>query len=187
MKKTNDYTLNGRLSCTTWTGFIAECKSRGIDITGRKFVDLEAEMLKVLDAETAQAAVVEETAPTAMDTNKFVVDGKLGDAIIKRLMLGGKDRNGKSHRPSVFMGTKAKDPDNIDRLMITMKHLFGVIGDVYGLDAKDESSKETIHAVINTFCRIKMLRYKKYDTGAVVFYPTEKMAYRAIELSVMSK
>ena len=187
MKKTNDYTLGGRLSCTTWNGFIAECKSRGIETTGKKFAELEAEMLKALDAEVAQETATEVAAPADIDIHNFQVDNAHGDAIVTRIVLGGKDRNGKSHGPAVYTATKSQDPESQGKLMVTAKRLFAIVGDVYGVSKDDPQGEATIKGAIRTLCKYGYLNYKKYDSDHVAFFPTERMVYKAIQVAHMPK
>lgn len=214
-KMNNDYTMGNRIQATNWTEYIAVCKGYGLKVGGKKFAELEAEMEVVLaeeakasvpvapiavpaipaapaSEETKDTAAEETAAPVAEDTavidiNNFVIEDKYGDAIVRRLMLGGRDRNGKGHGPAAFVATKSKDPVNNGRLMVTMAKLFATIGDVYGLKKEDPNSDLVIKGVIQTLCRNGFLKFKKYKDGGMVFFPTEWMAYKAIQLGSKAK
>ena len=165
-KMNNDYTMNGRLASTNWTEFKAECKTRGLNPGTKKFVELEAEMEKILSAESTPVAKQDE----------FVLTKKMGDAIVRRIMVGGKDRNGKQHSAAMFTATKSKDPDVNGKLMITMSKLYAIIADVYELEINAPGNDDFIKKnVINYLCKNGWLTFKRYETGALSFFPTVKM------------
>lgn len=73
---------------------------------------------------------------------------------------------------SSFVATKG---DNKGCRMITMKVLFAVIGSVYGKDC----GKEFIQDKINELKTQGYIGFKRYESGALVFYPTVKAAVLA--------
>lgn len=165
-KKTNDYTLNGTLTAKNWTEFKAVCKEHGINCGTKKFDELVMELSAILSAKTEPAV-----------TKEFVVTQKMGDAIIRRIRVGGKDRNGKTHSAAMFVATKSKDPETNGKYMVTMSKLYAIIADVYGLKEGEPGNDDFIKkSVINYLCRTGWLSFKRYDTGAMVFFPTVKMA-----------
>lgn len=167
-KKNNyDYTLNGTINATSWTEFKAVCKNEfGINCGTKKFIELKAEVEAILDAKAS--AVKEEV---------FVVSKGMGDTIVRRIMLGGKDRNGKQHSAAMFKATKSKDPEVNGRYMVTMAKLYAIIADVYGLQEGDPNNDDFIKkGVINYLCRNGWLTFKRYEGGGISFFPTVKMS-----------
>lgn len=200
-KSNNDYTLGGRIESQSWTEFVAVCRSHGINCGGKKFVVLKAELETLLAEKEAIPAVTPATidvAPVVIDVTpvvepipvvapvvipeakgEFILTKKMGDAIARRIMYGGIDRNGKAHGPAMFKVTKSKDPEVNGKLMVTMSKLYGIIADVYGLSndaAKREKNDAFIKkGVINYLCRHGWLAFKKYESGGISFFPTQKM------------
>lgn len=206
----NDYTMGGRLpSCDSEHSLKVMCGIVGIPTEGKTIEELKQALEAYLPTqEFPHAPHVEEeviekpsddatdelasddskddadkgTADTHININKFVVDEKLGHEIVLRLLIGAKDANGKFHPPVAFVATKAKDPETNGKLIVTMKKLYAIVGDVYGLSKGDPSSELVIKGVIQTFCRLKLLSFKRYDNGCIVFFPTEKMSLMAVRL-----
>lgn len=165
MKTKNDYTMGGAITAKNWTEFKAVCKEYGINCGTDTFAILSQKLSAILSAKTEPAVAKE-----------FVVTQKMGDAIIRRIRLGGKDRNGKTHSPAMFMATKSKDPETNGKYMVTMAKLYAIIADVYGLKKDEPGNDEFIKKnVINYLCKNGWLVFKRYETGALSFFPTVKM------------
>lgn len=186
-KVKNDYTLGGLVESTTWPEFIAICKTEGIDTTHRKFVDLSVELKDKLSSKKAAVSVPEEKAASVMsaEENKapeaindgFVLGKSKGEAIVRRIVCGGVDRNGKAHTAAMFKATKSKDPEVNGRYMVTMAKLYAIIADVYGLQEGDPNNDDFIKkGVINYLCRNGWLTFKRYEGGGISFFPTVKMS-----------
>ena len=165
-KMNNDYTMGGMVTAQNWTQFKAVCKEHGINCGNKKFNELAMELSAILSAKTAPA-----------QQKEFAVSKTMGEAIIRRIMIGGKDRNGKQHSAAMFMATKSKDPETNGKYMVTMKKLYAIIADVYGLKEGDPANDDFIKkGVINYLCRNGWLAFRQYDTGGMTFFPTVKMA-----------
>lgn len=108
-----------------------------------------------------------------VEPESFKVTQKDGMAIARRIVYGGKDRNGKYHSAAMFKATKSKDASVNGKWMITMSKLYAIIADVYGV-SKDDN--KTIKEVINYLCEHGWLSFKRYESGALSFFPTVKMA-----------
>lgn len=172
-KMNNDYTMGGAITAKDWTEFKVVCKSFGINCGTKTFAVLKEELAPHLAARQAVMDKIE----AATTKEEFVVTQKMGDAIIRRIRLGGKDRNGKTHSPAMFMATKSKDPETNGKYMVTMAKLYAIIADVYGLKKDEPGNDDFIKKnVINYLCRTGWLSFKRYDSGAMVFFPTVKMA-----------
>ena len=90
-----------------------------------------------------------------------VIDKKHGVAIVKAIVKAS------------FVVKKGFD--NEGKRIITMRKLCGIIKKAY----KDEFQNkdlplEFIHDIINQLVSLKYLCFKKYESGALVFYPTKK-------------
>lgn len=92
------------------------------------------------------------------DDNAIVIDKKHGDYLIKNIVKAS------------FIATKG---DNKGNRIITMHKLFGIIKNAYSADNKpvDEAF---IKDIINQLVILKYICFKKYESGAIVFYPTVK-------------
>lgn len=167
-KSKNDYTMGGIIEATNWTEFKAVCKEHGINCGTKKFNELSVELSTIL---STKAAPAEEVKP-----EEFVVNKNMGDAIVRRIMLGGKDRNGRQHSAAAFKATKSKDPSVNGHMMVTMAKLYAIIADVYGLQQGNPNNDAFIKkCVINYLCKHGWLNFKKYEGGALSFFPTQKM------------
>lgn len=181
-KSKNDYTMGGTIEATSWTEFKAVCKEHGINCGTKTFKVLEEELKAAM---TQQPPVAHDEVPVA-DTpvteqkqekkDGFVLSKKHGDAIVRRIMLGGKDRNGRQHTAAAFKASKSKDSAVNGHLMVTMRKLYAIIADVYGLKQGDPGNDDFIKkGVINYLCKNGWLTFKRYDSGALSFFPTAKM------------
>ena len=54
-----------------------------------------------------------------------------------------------------------------------MKKLSGIIGHVYGNGSR--VTDELLHQVINQLVKLNYLCFKRYESGALIFYPTVKV------------
>lgn len=181
-KMNNDYTMGGRINATNWTEFKAVCKSFGINCGTKTFKVLEEELNTAM---TQQSSVAHNEVPVVASPvveqkqekkDEFVLSKKHGDAIVRRIMLGGKDRNGRQHTAAAFKASKSKDPAVNGYLMVTMSKLYAIIADVYGLKQGDPGNDDFIKkGVINYLCKNGWLAFKRYDSGALSFFPTAKM------------
>ncbi len=180
-KSKNDYTMGGAIEATSWTEFKAVCKSFGINCGTKTFKALEVELKAAMTQQPLPVAHEEVPAVAApvveQKKDEFVLTKKAGDAIVRRIMLGGKDRNGRQHTAAAFKASKSKDPAVNGHLMVTMSKLYAIIADVYGLKQGDPGNDEFIKkGVINYLCKNGWLTFKRYDSGALSFFPTAKMA-----------
>ena len=166
-KMNNDYTLNGTINATSWTEFKAVCKEHGINCGTDTFAVLSQKLSTILSAKAAPAEEVK--------SEEFMVNKNMGEAIVRRILVGGKDRNGKQHAAAMFKASKSKDPEVNGKWMVTMAKLYAIVADVYKLEGKTEENDAFIKQVINYLCKNGWLRFKKYDTGAISFFPTVKM------------
>lgn len=157
----NDYTMGGTIEATNWAEFKAVCKEHGINCGTKTFTVLSEELSAILSAKTTPA--------------EFVVHKSMSEAIVRRILIGGKDRNGKQHAAAMFKASKSKDPEVNGKWMVTMAKLYAIVADVYKLEGKTEANDAFIKQVINYLCKNGWLRFKKYDTGAISFFPTVKM------------
>jgi hypothetical protein len=181
-KTKNDYTMGGTIEATNWTEFKAVCKTFGINCGTKTFKVLEEELKAAM---TQQPPVAHDEVPVVATPvveqkqekkDEFVVSKTMGEAIVRRILVGGKDRNGKQHAAAMFRVTKSKDPEVNGRWMVTMAKLYAIVADVYKLENKTAENDAFIKQVINYLCKNGWLCFKKYDSGAMSFFPTVKMA-----------
>ena len=92
------------------------------------------------------------------DAPEFFISQKDGRELVKRI------------RKASFKATKG---DSSGRVIITMKKLSGIIGHVYGNGAR--VTDELLHQVINQLVKLNYLCFKRYESGALIFYPTVKV------------
>lgn len=92
------------------------------------------------------------------DAPEFFISQKDGRELVKRI------------RKASFKATKG---DSSGRVIITMKKLSGIIGHVYGNSAR--VTDELLHQVINQLVKLNYLCFKRYESGALIFYPTVKV------------
>ena len=93
-----------------------------------------------------------------VDAPEFFISQKDGRELVKRI------------RKASFKATKG---DSSGRVIITMKKLSGIIGHVYGNGAR--VTDELLHQVINQLVKLNYLCFKRYESGALIFYPTVKV------------
>ena len=94
----------------------------------------------------------------AVDAPEFFISQKDGRELVKRI------------RKASFKATKG---DSAGKVIITMKKLSGIIGHIYGNGAR--VTEELLHQVINQLVKLNYLCFKRYESGALIFYPTVKV------------
>ena len=163
MKK--DYTLNGIINATTWQEFRVVMKEAGIN-TGTKSYAQLVEEYNALSKDNGVTVPVGDLCndkyypdcQNDSDNNHVVLDKKHGDYIVKNLVKAS------------FIATKG---DSKGHRIVTMHKLFGIIRKAYANG--DEQIDETfIKDIINQLVTLKYICFKKYESGAIVFYPTVK-------------
>ena len=173
MKTTKkDYTLNGTINATTWQEFRKVMKDAGIN-TGTKSYDQLVEEYNSLTNTDSSAATVpvgdmseDKIYPELQEENKqekkavITIDKKHGDYLVKNIMKAS------------FVATKG---DSKGKRIITMHKLFGIVKATYTVN--NESIDEAfIKDIINQLVTLKYITFKKYKSGAMMFYPTSKAA-----------
>ena len=92
------------------------------------------------------------------DAPEFFISQKDGRELVKRI------------RKASFKATRG---DSAGKVIITMKKLSGIIGHIYGNGAR--VTDELLHQVINQLVKLNYLCFKRYESGALIFYPTVKV------------
>lgn len=159
--KTKDYTLNGTINATTWQEFRVVMKEAGIN-TGTKSYAQLVEEYKALSKDNAIVVPVGDFSndkyyPDCQNdssNNHVVLDKKHGDYIVKNIVKAS------------FIATKG---DSKGHRIVTMHKLFGIIRKAYA-----NGDEAFIKDIINQLVTLKYIRFKKYESGAMVFYPTVK-------------
>lgn len=90
--------------------------------------------------------------------NHVVLDKKHGDYIVKNIVKVS------------FIATKG---DSKGHRIVTMHKLFGIIRKAYA-NGNEQIDEVFIKDIINQLVTLKYIRFKKYESGAMVFYPTVK-------------
>lgn len=178
-KKAKDYTLNGAINATNWQEFRAVMKEAGIS-TGTKTYAQLVEEYNVLTA--VEETVVEETTVIVpvgdMSSDKYypelqeiqeekkpekkateiTIDRKHGDFLVRNIMKAS------------FVASKG---DSKGKRIIIMRKLFGVIKDAYS-NNNELVDEAFIKGIINQLVTLNYITFKKYESGAIMFYPTIK-------------
>lgn len=163
--KTKDYTLNGTINATTWQEFRTVMKEAGIN-TGTKSY---AQLVEEYNALSKDNAIVVPVGDFSNDkyypdcqndssNNHVVLDKKHGDYIVKNIVKVS------------FIATKG---DSKGHRIVTMHKLFGIIRKAYA-NGNEQIDEAFIKDIINQLVTLKYIRFKKYESGAMVFYPTVK-------------
>lgn len=159
--KTKDYTLNGTINATNWQEFRAVMKEAGIN-TGTKTY---AQLVEEYNALSKDNGIVVPVGDFSNDkyypdcqndssNNHVVLDKKHGDYIVKNIVKAS------------FIATKG---DSKGHRIVTMHKLFGIIRKAYA-----NGNEAFIKDIINQLVTLKYICFKKYESGAMVFYPTVK-------------
>ena len=163
MKK--DYTLNGTINATTWQEFRAVMKEAGIN-TGTKSYAQLVEEYNALSKDNGVTVPVGDLCndkyyPDCQNDdsdNHVVLDKKHGDYIVKNLVKAS------------FIATKG---DSKGQRIVTMHKLFGIIRKAYA-NGDEQIDEAFIKDIINQLVTLKYICFKKYESGAMIFYPTVK-------------
>lgn len=148
--------MNGTINATTWQEFRVAMKEAGIN-TGTKTYEQLVEEYNKLNGQTVPAG--------DMSSDKYypelqvTLDMKHGNAIVKDIVKAS------------YVASKG---DSKGKRVITMKRLFGIIKSAYSTNKKDNIEESFIKEIINQLITLKYLCYKKYESGAMIFYPTKK-------------
>lgn len=172
--KTKDYTLNGTINATNWQEFRAVMKEAGIN-TGTKSYTQLVEEYNALPAEKETAVIVpvgdmssdkyypelqeiqEEKKPEKKAT-EITIDRKHGDFLVRNIMRAS------------FVASKG---DSKGKRIIIMRKLFGIIKDAYS-NNNELVDEAFIKDIINQLVTLNYITFKKYESGAIMFYPTVK-------------
>jgi hypothetical protein len=92
---------------------------------------------------------------------KFIITKDKGDYIVRNIVKAS------------FIATKGESKG---MRILTMHKLFGIIRKAYTNNLKDQLEEDFIKNVINELVKLKYITYKKYESGAMIFYPTTKAA-----------
>ena len=163
MKK--DYTLNGTINATTWQEFRAVMKEAGIN-TGTKSYAQLVEEYNALSKDNSVTVPVGDLCndkyyPDCQNNdsdNHVVLDKKHGDYIVKNIVKAS------------FIATKG---DSKGQRIVTMHKLFGIIRKAYA-NGNEQIDEAFIKDIINQLVTLKYICFKKYESGAMIFYPTVK-------------
>ena len=163
MKK--DYTLNGTINATTWQEFRAVMKEAGIN-TGTKSYAQLVEEYNALSKDNGVTVPVGDLCndkyyPDCKNDdsdNRVVLDKKHGDYIVKNIVKAS------------FIATKG---DSKGQRIVTMHKLFGIIRKAYA-NGNEQIDEAFIKDIINQLVTLKYICFKKYESGAMIFYPTVK-------------
>ena len=163
MKK--DYTLNGTINATTWQEFRAVMKEAGIN-TGTKSYAKLVEEYNALSKDNGVTVPVGDLCndkyyPDCQNddsNNHVVLDKKHGDYIVKNIVKAS------------FIATKG---DSKGQRIVTMHKLFGIIRKAYA-NGNEQIDEAFIKDIINQLVTLKYICFKKYESGAMIFYPTVK-------------
>ena len=92
---------------------------------------------------------------------KYIIDRKHGDYIVKSIVKAS------------FVATKG---DSKGKRILTMHKLFGIFRKAYTNNLNDKLEESFIKDIINQLVKLQYIGFKKYESGAIVFYPTTKAA-----------
>lgn len=176
-KKVKDYTLGGKLTATNWKEFRTAMKDAGIAVGTKSYAQLTEEYnalpkendkpytstsaneVSVGDLEiTKDNAPQEVITAVSEETTEQINNDKLGILI-----------------PNILKASfKATRGDSKGLIIITMRKLFGIIREAYAT-GNEQLDDVFIKNVINELCKQKYLTCKRYESGALMFYPTVKV------------
>ena len=102
--------------------------------------------------------------PELQEENKVTIDKKHGDYLVKNIIKAS------------FVATKG---DSKGKRIITMHKLFGIVKAAYG-NNNEPVDEAFIKDIVNQLVTLKYITFKKYESGAMMFYPTAK-AYEYVK------
>lgn len=163
--KTKDYTLNGTINATTWQEFRTVMKEAGIN-TGTKSYTQLVEEYNALPKDNSVVVPVGDFSndkyypdcQSDSTDNHVVLDKKHGDYVVKNLVKAS------------FVATKG---DSKGHRIVTMHKLFGIIRKAYA-NGNEQIDEAFIKDIINQLVTLHYICFKKYESGAMIFYPTTK-------------
>lgn len=161
-KTKKDYTLEGTINATTWQEFKTVMKEAGINTGTKTYEQLveEYKSLTVVEVGDNSADKYYPELQTEISATKVIINRTKGDYLIKNIVKAS------------FVATKG---DSKGKRILTMHKLFGIIRKAYATD--NEKLEETfIKTVVNQLVSLKYICFKRYESGAIIFYPTEKAA-----------
>jgi hypothetical protein len=167
--KTNkDYTLNGTINATTWQEFRKAMKEAGINTGTKSYAQLveEYKSLTITDTtavtvpvgDMSEDKIYPELQEEKKPENKITINKKHGDYLVKNIVKAS------------FIATKG---DSKGQRIVTMRKLFGIIRKAYA-NGNEQIDETFIKDIINQLVTLKYICFKKYESGAIVFYPTVK-------------
>lgn len=160
-KTKKDYTLNGTINATTWQEFRTIMKEAGINTATKSYDQLVEEYNNLSKDNVVPVG--------DMSSDRY--EGEINPKPIPTITLKQKDGDYiiKNIYKASFMATKG---ENKGKRILTMKRLFGIIKSAY---SKDNIKQEFIHDIINQLVTLKYISFKRYESGAILFYPTIKV------------
>lgn len=175
--KTNNATINNSnlikeesiMTTLTKEELRKELSNKGIELSNSQFKKTKKEeLIKMLETQK-EISVIVSVGDMSEDTYigdinpapKFVIDRKHGDYIVKNIVNAS------------FVATKG---DSKGKRILTMHKLFGIIRKAYTNNLNDKLEEAFIKDIINQLVKLHYIGFKKYESGAVVFYPTTKAA-----------
>lgn len=165
MKK--DYTLNGKLTATTWQEFRVAMKEVGINTGTKTYEQLVEEYNALPKGEVVPAGDMssDKYYPElhVEQENKSTINKRQGNYIMTNVVK------------KSFIATKG---NNIGDRLVTLRKLYGIIASAY-LTEEDKKQKkqlpvEFIESVIEELVRLKYLICIQHDTGARIYGLTVK-------------
>ena len=159
MKK--DYTLNGTINATTWQEFRNAMKEAGISTGTKTYAQLVEEYIALSKDEAIVVPVGDMSSDRyypELQKETVIIDKKHGDYLVRNIVKAS------------FIATKGDSKGN---RIITMHKLFGIIRKAYA-NGDEKLEDAFIKNIINQLVTLKYIGFKKYESGAMIFYPTLK-------------
>lgn len=162
MKK-NDYTLNGTINATTWQEFRAVMKEAGINPGTKKYSEL-VEEYNALPKDNAIIVPVGDMSSDKyypeLQKEDVVIDRKHGDYLVRNIVKAS------------FVATRGESKGN---RILTMHKLYGIVKRAYS-NKNEDIEEKFIRDIINQLVSLKYIGFKRYESGAIIFFPTVKAA-----------
>jgi hypothetical protein len=187
----NDYTLNGKLTATTWQEFRKAMKEAGIE-TGTKSYSQLVQEYNSLNSEDANKTEyynnMAKQAQVSQVKTKSQYNEERWDAIAQSAGLElsktkkvtvdaekDKDKLETILKDIIKSSFTANQGDSKGLKILPMKKLYGIIKRAY-VGKDNNLDEDSIKKVINILVFNKYIKYKKYESGAMIFYPTTSAA-----------